>query len=480
MERTGRGLAGLVLAALLGVTGLGTPASAAPTAGTSVPGASSSGASSSGAGDEGAAPSRPSYGADLRADATGSRWTGRETVTFGNRSSEPLREVYVRLWGNGTDGCGTPQKPSPVRIGRVTGGTADAPSVGCTAVRIALPAPLPPGGRATVGFDVSITVPDRLHRFGRDGDHRYLGNALPVLAVRDAQGWHLDPDVQRGESYYALASDFRVTLDHPTGLKVPATGTTTTRPGTPGRSITTSTARQVRDFAWAAGPFRSGSATSPGGVTVRAYWTDGTPDAWVETARADALRSIDDLGKRFGRYPYGEVDVVLSDRFAPIGSMEFPGLVLVWAGEWGGAVVHELAHQWWYGIVGNDEYASPWLDEAFAVYSGDVLTGDGGAYCAEYVSWENDTQAVTNSMGYWAAYGPGWSRFVYTNGACVLHDLEKVLGAPAMAAMLKEYVRDHWYGVSTTAAFQRAAQAATTTDLTSFWREHRVRTGAAS
>ncbi|MFG2295328.1 M1 family metallopeptidase [Streptomyces sp. NPDC048603] len=464
-------IAGTALAALLGVTGLGSPASADSGSGTT-PG--------TGRGTEQAAPSRPAYRVDLRADDTGTRWTGHETVTFGNRSAEPLREVYVRLWGNGTDGCGTPQAPSPVRISRVTGGAPGAPSVGCTAVRIALPAPLPPGGRATVGFDLSITVPDRLHRFGRDGAHRYLGNALPVLAVRDARGWHLDPDVGIGESYYTLASDFRVTLDHPSALKVPATGTTTTRPGAPGRTVTTSTARQVRDFAWAAGPFRGAVATSPGGVTVRSWWTDGTPDAGVTAARAEALRAVDELGKRFGRYPHGEVDAVLSNGFAPIGSMEFPGLVLVWTEEDSSGILHELAHQWWYGIVGNDEYASPWLDEAFASYSAELLVGDHGESCAEMPGWEDDTQAVTNSMGYWAAYGRGWSRFIYVNGACVLHDLEKVLGAPAMAAMLKGYARDHWYGVSTTADFQRAAQAATSTDLTSFWREHRVRTATAT
>ncbi|WP_328972200.1 M1 family metallopeptidase [Streptomyces sp. NBC_00239] len=483
MRRTGHSIAAMALAALMGVAGLGAPASADAGSGTERVAEGPAGRAPAGTAEGtaagtavGAAPSAPAYRVALRADDTGTRWTGRETVTFGNRSATPLREVYVRLWGNGTDGCGTAQAPSPVRIGRVTGGTRGALSVGCTAVRIALPAPLPPGGRATVGFDVSITVPDRMHRFGRDGAHRYLGNALPVLAVRDGRGWHLDPHVDSGESYYTLASDFRVTLDHPAALKVPATGVTTTRPGAPGHTVTTSVARRVRDFAWAAGPFRSGVATSPGGVTVRSYWTAGTPDAWVAASRAEAVRAIDGLGKRFGRYPYGEVDAVISDRFAPIGSMEYPGLVLVWADETGSGTAHELAHQWWYGIVGNDEYASPWLDEAFATYSADLLNGDDGAYCADIVSWEDDTQAVTNPMGYWAAYGRGWHRFVYFNGGCALHDLEKVLGAPAMAAMLKRYARDHWYGVSTTTAFQRAAQAATPTDLTSFWREHRIRT----
>ncbi|MFI0989539.1 hypothetical protein [Streptomyces exfoliatus] len=59
-------------------------------------------------------------------------------------------------------------------------------------------------------------------------------------------------------------------------------------------------------------------------------------------------------------------------------------------------------------------------------------------------------------------------------GACALHDLERVLGGPAMTAMLRGYVRDHWLGVATTADFTRAAQAATTEDLGPFWTEHRI------
>lgn len=40
-----------------------------------------------------------------------------------------------------------------------------------------------------------------------------------------------------------------------------------------------------------------------------------------------------------------------------------------------GPVVHELAHQWWYGVIGNNEYADPWLDESFAVYASNPPLG---------------------------------------------------------------------------------------------------------
>ncbi|WP_175438998.1 hypothetical protein [Streptomyces vilmorinianum] len=116
-----------------------------------------------------ATPDRPSYDVSPRGDADGSHWTGRQTVSFRDAARTPLRSVDVRLWGNGTDGCGAPDRPSPVRVGRATGGTPRPLAVGCTALRIDLPAPLPYGARTSVSFDAEITVPDRVHRFGRDG-----------------------------------------------------------------------------------------------------------------------------------------------------------------------------------------------------------------------------------------------------------------------------------------------------------------------
>ncbi|MFF0473857.1 M1 family metallopeptidase [Streptomyces sp. NPDC004284] len=423
-----------------------------------------------------ATPDRPSYTVSLRGDADGSHWTGRQTVSFRNASRTPLRSVDIRLWGNGTDGCGAPGRPSPVRVGKVAGGTPAALTVGCTALRIDLPEPLPYRARARVSFDLAITVPDRVHRFGRDGAYRYLGNALPLLSVRDARGRHLDPDVGFGESFYTLAGDFRVVLDHPSTLVVPATGSTTRHPGAPGRTVSTSVAHGVRDFAWAAGPFRSKSVTTPGGVRLGAYWTATTSRTGVDAALKDAAGSVDAFGKRFGRYPYGELDLVMSDRLDDFGSMEFPGLVLLWTEPEGSGAVHEIAHQWFYGIVGNDQFSSPWLDESFAQYATQTYLREPTAGCWEdQGEWPSGTAALTRSMGYYAdGHRREYVQVVYRRGSCALHDLERVLGGPAMAAVLRGYVRDHWLGVATTADFKRAAQAATAKDLGPFWTAHRI------
>ncbi len=419
-----------------------------------------------------ATPDRLRYDVSLRGDADGSHWTGRQRVSFRNASDRPLREVYVRLWGNGDDKCGTPGKPPPVRVSNVHGGTAGRLSVDCTALRITLPKPLVRGGRTAVSFDVSITVPRRNARFGREGAFRFLGNALPVLAVHDAKGWHLDPYVSTGESFYALASDFHVRIDHPSALKVPATGRTWTIRGEPGRTVTHSVAHQVRDFAWAAGPFRTATETSPGGVRVKSYWAPNTPAAGVRLNRKEGVAAVDRFGREFGRYPYGEIDFVMTKDFG--GGMEYPGLVILGTTEEGGAVVHEVAHQWWYGIVGNHEYGAPWLDESFAQYANARFYGWDTRDCWSDVNWPSEHTALTNSMAYWRTH-PGEYHVIYTVGPCALADLERTIGADTMARLLKRYAHDHWYGVSTTADFKKAAQSVTDKDLAPFWKEHRIR-----
>jgi hypothetical protein len=412
-------------------------------------------------------PAAPAYTVSLSSDSAGTVWNGHESASFTNASASPLNEVYLRLWDNYHGSCSA----MPIEVGNVTGGTAGDLSVGCTALRIDLPAPLEPGQSATIGFDLGITVPSGADRFGHDGAFAFIGNALPVLAVRDGAGWHLDPYTNNGESFYSLAADFHVTLDHPSSLLVPATGTSTDTPGTSGRTVTTATASKVRDFAWAAGPFSRISGTSPAGVAVHVYSVSGISSSSAQSMLSTAESAVDAHAARFGAYPYGELDAVIDNNYW-FGGMEYPGFVLDLVSTT--ALTHEIGHQWWYGIVGDDEYNSPWLDEAFADYSTDLALGKTGSNCWNSVSWASSAERITNSMAYWDAHSSRYSTVVYGYGKCALHDLRRLIGDTAMTKLLKDYAAAHWYGVSTTAEFKAAAQAATTVDLTSFWAQHRI------
>ncbi|MDX3756936.1 MULTISPECIES: M1 family metallopeptidase [Streptomyces] len=412
-------------------------------------------------------PAAPSYTVSLSSNTSGTVWTGHESATFTNASSTALSEVYLRLWDNYHGTCSA----MPIAVSNVTGGTAGALSVGCTALRIALPTPLAQGQSTTIGFDLGITVPSGADRFGYDGAFSMIGNALPVLAIKDGSGWHLDPYTNNGESFYSLAADFKVTLDHPTTLLVPATGTSVDTPGSSGRTVTTATASKVRDFAWAAGPFSKISGTSAAGTPINIYSVSGISSSSAQSMLTTAKTAVDAHAGRFGAYPYGELDAVIDNNFW-FGGMEYPGFVLDLVSTT--ALTHEIGHQWFYGIVGDDEYNSPWLDEAFTDYATDLALGSTGTNCWNSVSWASTAEKITNSMAYWDAHSSRYSTVVYGYGKCALHDLRRVLGDTAMAKLLKDYATSHWYGVSTTAEFKAAAQAATTTDLTSFWTQHRI------
>ncbi len=134
-----------------------------------------------------------------------------------------------------------------------------------------------------------------------------------MLAVRDTAGWRLDPFTDTGESFYTLAADFTVALDHPAAVAVPATGNTTPAPGSAGRTVTTVTVREVRDFAWSAGPFDTLSRVTPGGVTINVHSVAGIAAVDARAMLSTAGSAMDTHARAYGAYPYTELDVVLDD-----------------------------------------------------------------------------------------------------------------------------------------------------------------------
>lgn len=413
-----------------------------------------------------AGPARADYDVRLTGADDGFAWHGRESVRFTNTTGTPLDTVWFRLWGNGVDGCAAPA----VTVTRLTGGAAGTPTVDCTALPVRLSRPLKPGARAEIAFDVDIAVPDRDTRFGRHAGAAYVTFALPVLAVRDGAGWHLEPYTDLGESNYALTADWRVRLDHPSALAVPASGVATARHGRPGRTVTFYVAPRARDFAFAAGRFVQHTARTRDGVLVRVWQGADVTAAEVTLTTTIAVASMETFADWYGRYPYPEVDVVTGQ--FPWGSMEYPTFVAAVPDTI--SVSHELAHQWWYALVGNNEYADPWLDESITHYSALRFTGEQGVDCAD-PPWQGPDDRITNGHDYWDALPGGhYVVSVYLNGACMLADLEQTLGSDRMLAMLRSYAVSHRYGVSTPAEFGAAAQAASPVDLTPLWDRWRV------
>jgi aminopeptidase N len=106
---------------------------------------------------------------------------------------------------------------------------------------------------------------------------------------------------------------------------------------------------------------------------------------------------------------------------------------------------HETAHQWWYGLVGNDQAVEPWLDEALAIYS--ALLFCEGAY-PELVPWWwgfrvtrfNPSGWVNSTVYEHSGFRP-YINAVYLRGAMFIQDLRNQMGDELFYAFLREYAR---------------------------------------
>ncbi|MEA2580871.1 MAG: hypothetical protein QOE83_1763 [Actinomycetota bacterium] len=415
------------------------------------------------------APANASYRVHLTSDRQGHTWTGTESITFTNTTSGPMRTVWLHLWSNGVKGC----RAHAITVSHLTGGTAGRPILRCTSLPIHLTKPLDAHRARTISMHLRIQLFHRDDRFGFDGGISFVGTALPTLAVHDDHGWNLNPFTDIGESFYSVVSNYRVTLDTPSWLQTPATGVLQSSANHGGRVTRTYGAHQVRDFEWAAARFHRLVGLA-GATRVRVWYLPSLTTASVaKQARADAIRSMNTFARDFGPYPYPEVDVVLGAGRGFAG-MEYP--TIVFAEPQQTTIAHELGHQWFYGIIGDDQYREPWLDESFASWGSALPFGD-PQDCASY-AWPNPKVQLDSSMAYFRrvpeAYG-----VVYSGGSCMLSQLSHRFGPRTFFSVLRDYVAAHRLGIARTRDFRHVVTSAARAqlpgfDIAGFWHTWRL------
>ncbi|MEA2419741.1 MAG: hypothetical protein QOE60_1947, partial [Thermoleophilaceae bacterium] len=361
-----------------------------------------------------------SYALDLHYEPETLR--GSERIEFVNRGDTPLDRVWLRLWANGPDRC------RPSRIDVRLASPAEPGHERCSALEVRLGAPVRPGASGAVSLDFTVRVRKQNDRFGRAWKTALLGNVVPVLAVEDDRGLHLPPYTARSESFYSLSARWEATLRLPARLRAATTGAVVServRRGT--RTLRVATP-QARDFALAIGPLRV-TTTRVDGVRIRAF-TERRPQVLparlIRAALGDARRTVATLGRSLAPYGSTELDLVL----APVSfaGMEYPEVVF--ALPLPEVIAHEVAHQWWYGLVGNDQYDDPWLDESFATYWEQRLDPGSGECDPDrpysVVAPQRRQIPLDASMAVFDRAAPSAiGEIVYGAGSCALQRLER-------------------------------------------------------
>jgi aminopeptidase N len=220
----------------------------------------------------------------------------------------------------------------------------------------------------------------------------------------------------------------------------------------------------VREFMLIASPAVTMEKAEVDGTMVRHWGLLGGEARWSESLRA-AVDSLALFNQRFGPYPYAELDSVAVPLRNAAG-VEYPGLIIMGASLYepdeerpfllGLVVSHEVAHQWWYGVVGNDVLEHPWQDEALAVfgslvyqqeYQPNFYTGTLAFYRSEVELLGEETvdtglgQSLEEFRANPGLYGP----VVYEQGGVFFEELRSKLGEEVFFTALQTYYAQQRY-----------------------------------
>jgi hypothetical protein len=255
-----------------------------------------------------------------------------------------------------------------------------------TDIEVPLPRPIQPGESLTIDMAWTSHLPTVTIRTGYAGSFHMVAQWFPKLARLEPDGTWAHFPFHRLSEFYADYGTYDVTVIAPKPFVIGAVGKlVSTEAAGEGsddkepRERRRYLAEDVHDFAFTAwDKFRSIEETTPAGVKLTCLFPEGYEDA-ARVELSSVKFGLGYFGAAFGRYPYETLTIVHPPAAAiEAGGMEYPTLITT-----GGSLVsgpahvrpvemvtlHELGHQWFYGLVGTNENRWPFLDEGLTTYA---------------------------------------------------------------------------------------------------------------
>ena len=323
-----------------------------------------------------------------------------------------------------------------------------------------------PKERVSIDIEYSVKIPNCLHRFGYGDNTINLGNFYPIMAVYDGE-WKVDPYHSNGDPFYSESANYYVNICAPSSMVLANTGNVEKTIQEGNRNYYEITAKAVRDFAFVLSNKFSVASEQYENVNVKYYYYDD--DNFAQGLKS-AIDSIKTFNKLFGNYPYSTYSVVKANFLH--GGMEYPNLVLISDdvtdyNDYVNVIIHETAHQWWYGLIGNDEYSYGWLDEGLTDYSTALFYKYNENYGIKYQEiMKNTTNSYVNFVEvYTKVLGgvdttmnrklneyntePEYVYMAYVKGALLFDSIRENLGEERMLMVLKKYFENFRFKIAT-------------------------------
>ena len=430
------------------------------------------------------------YHIELRIEDNLYQITGTEEVHYTNTEQVPLNEVEFRLFPNILGG--------KMIISNLT---VDDQSITPeyqlenSLMIMRLSVPLEVGQSIIIKMNYAVTVPQEVElNYGvlaYYDDVLALAHAYPMICVYDDQGWNAELPPQDGDITYSDASFYLVRVHAPKGLTLVTSGTEIQRDEDGQDQILTVANGPARDFYLVASPKLKEVSQKFGEVTIHSYASLDAIEG-AQFALNVASKAIDVYSKRYAPYPYTELDIVATPNLAL--GIEYPGMVAITTriynvdGEYEGSsasiymestVAHEVGHQWFYNLVGDDQLDDPWLDESLTqfvtlqYYTDEYgQSGADGFEASLEGRWARvDNEKIPVGLPVASYHGAEYGAIVYGRGPLFFVALRDKMGTETFDTFLKEYTTSLTWKISTPEYLQSLAEQECSCNLDALFAE---------
>ncbi len=465
--------------------------------------------------------------------------SGFETMTYHNNSPNVLNEIYIHLWPNAYLNNQTPFAKQQVESGKtafyfapdslrgkmdsinfkVNGKSVKTEFVtGFEIIKLLLDSGVQPNSSIKITTPFRVKLPRVFSRMGEEDFLYCITQWYPKPAVYDVNGWNPMPYLDQGE-FYSEFGKFVVDITTPKDYVVTATGqiqqpeetiwwqkrldnSLLPHPSKNKNKTLQFVQDSVHDFAWfASAKFKvsKGETTLKSGRKIDT-WLFSEKDG--DKVRAKGVEYINEAiqfySDNVGEYPYQQATVVITELKAG-GGMEYPTITNVTDVN-KQVIVHEVGHNWFYGILASNEREYPWMDESinsyyearsnyqpkpvlyknifakkpntsrFNIGNDDLASNSFGLLQLQYLisARNNSDQIITLPATEFTNLNYG--TVIYSKAPLAFLQLEKYLGTPTFDSMMKSYYQNWKFKHPLPNDFINHAKAFTDKDLTWFFK----------
>ena len=322
-------------------------------------------------------------------------YSGECTLTYTHSGENTLSSMSFHLYPNGYKSMGGGISISGVYVeDNMVGFSLSGEK--SEILRVPLKGELFPNESVTVKINYTLTLPEKDSIFGISGDTVRLSAFYPALCPIEQGEWQESKMYEFGDYIYSNCADFEVKLTLPTNVSIASSGKRISTIESGDCSTHTYTGEKIRDFAFCLSEKYHTVSAVYGSTYITAY---AFSEEEGEEILTYAQKAFALFSEKFGKYTHPTFSIAICE--IESAGMEYDGMVYVdkklKGEELERVVVHETAHEWWYGAVGGNPTEYAWLDEGLAEYS--VME-----YLDKYYGKEKRQHLIQNAENAYSAF----------------------------------------------------------------------------